>query len=222
MSLNNIIIKLDNIKKTYGKGSERVEVFSNLNLEIPEGKIFGILGPSGSGKSTILNLIGGLDIPDEGKVIVKEKEISSLKEEERANFRSKYISYVFQFFHLIPELNLMENVALPLIINKKNRKEALKKAKNLLESFGLEGYEKRYPFEISGGEQQRVCIARGLITEPEILLLDEPTGSLDHKNSQILIDILKEIHLKKNLTFVIVTHNENLKGICDFIHILEG
>lgn len=221
MSHNNFIIKLENVKKVYGKGKDSVEVFSNLNLKIPAGCIFGIMGPSGSGKSTILNLIGGLDTPEEGKVIVRETEISSLKEEERAVFRAKYISYVFQFFHLIPELNLRENVALPLIIMKRNKKEAFKKADLLLEDFGLKGFEKRYPKEISGGEQQRVCIARALITEPEILLLDEPTGSLDHKNSQKLIEILKETHLKRNITFVIVTHNEQLKNLCHFIYPLE-
>lgn len=222
MSHNNFIIKLENVKKVYGKGKDSVEVFSNLNLKIPSGCIFGIMGPSGSGKSTILNLIGGLDTPEEGKVIVRETEISSLREEERAVFRAKYISYVFQFFHLIPELNLRENVALPLIIMKRNKKEALKRAEGLLEDFGLKGFEKRYPKEISGGEQQRVCIARALITEPEILLLDEPTGSLDQKNSQKLIEILKETHLKRNITFVIVTHNENLKELCHFVHSLEA
>lgn len=220
MSHNDFLIKLENVKKVYGKGKEKVEVFSNLNINIPKGCIFGIMGPSGSGKSTVLNLIGGLDIPDGGKVIVKDIEISSLKEEERAIFRAKYISYVFQFFHLIPELNLRENVALPLIINGRNRREVFKKAEFLIENLGLGGFEKRYPYEISGGEQQRVCIARALITEPEILLLDEPTGSLDQKNSQNLIRILKEIHLKKNITFVIVTHNEHLKNLCHYVHLL--
>jgi ABC-type lipoprotein export system ATPase subunit len=218
VSLNNFIIRLENVKKVYGKGKEEAEVFSNLNLNIPKGNIFGIIGPSGSGKSTLLNLIGGLDLPTEGKVFVKDVEISLLKEEERSYFRSKFISYVFQFFHLIPELNILENVALPLIIKNKKRKEIFKKAKAILNSLGIGEFAKRYPAEISGGEQQRVCIARALITEPEIILLDEPTGSLDHKNSEILIEIIKKIHLEKNITFVIVTHNENLKNICDNVH----
>lgn len=221
MSLNNHIIKLQNISKFYGKENERVEVFSNLNLQIPSNCIFGIIGPSGSGKSTLLNLIGGLDIPTDGKVIVKEVEISSLDEEKRANFRRQFISYVFQFYHLIPELNLKENIALPLIINNFNRRNSFKKAEELLKDFGLEGFENRFPSEISGGEQQRVCIARALITCPEIMLLDEPTGSLDHKNSEILIEIIKKIHMQKNMTFVIVTHNENLKNLCNFVYYLE-
>lgn len=220
MSQNSYIIKLQNIKKTYGKENERVEVFSNLNLQIPPNCIFGIIGPSGSGKSTLLNLIGGLDTPTDGKVIVKEVEISSLDEEKRANFRRQFISYVFQFYHLIPELNLKENIALPLIINNFNRKNSFKKAEELLKYFGLERFSNRFPSEISGGEQQRVCIARALITDPEIMLLDEPTGSLDHKNSEILIEIIKKIHLQKNMTFVIVTHNENLKNLCNFVHYL--
>ncbi len=218
MSLNNFIIRLENVKKIYGKGKEEVEVFSNLNLNIPNRSIYGIIGPSGSGKSTLLNLIGGLDTPTEGKVFVKDKEISSLDDGERGNFRAKYISYVFQFFHLIPELNLEENVALPLIIKGHKRKDAFSKAKELLNCLGIGEFEKRYPFEISGGEQQRVCIARALITEPEIILLDEPTGSLDHKNSDILIEIIKKIHLDKGITFVVVTHNENLKNICNYVH----
>lgn len=220
MSQNSYIIKLQNVKKFYGKENERVEVFSNLNLQIPPNCIFGILGPSGSGKSTLLNLIGGLDTPTDGKVIVKEVEISSLDEEKRANFRRQFISFVFQFYHLIPELTLKENIALPLIINYFNRRNSFKKAEELLKYFGLERFGNRFPSEISGGEQQRVCIARALITEPEIMLLDEPTGSLDHKNSEILIEIIKKIHLQKNMTFVIVTHNENLKNLCNFVYYL--
>ncbi len=217
MSHNDFIIKLENVKKVYGKSPNEVLVFSNLNLNVKKGSFFGIIGPSGSGKSTILNLIGGLDTPTEGKVIVKGLEISSKSSEERALFRKENISYVFQFHHLIPELNIEENIALPLLIKNFKKKFALERAREFLKELNMENLRKRYPKELSGGEQQRVCIGRACITEPEIMLLDEPTGSLDAKNSQVVIDIFKNLYLKKKITFVIVTHNEILKSLCNEI-----
>lgn len=216
MSSNNYIVIAENLKKVYSNGKEEVEVFKNLNLNIPKKSFYGIVGPSGSGKSTLLNLIGGIDVPTEGEIYVENIKISKLSEEERAIFRRNNVSYVFQFYHLIPELNLIENVALPLIIKNVKRKVAFERAKELLASLGISRLEKRYPKEISGGEQQRACIARALISEPKLMLLDEPTGNLDQKNSIILIELLKNLHLKSEITFVIATHNEILKNMCDY------
>ncbi|MDA3893506.1 MAG: ABC transporter ATP-binding protein [Salinivirgaceae bacterium] len=209
-----MIIKLENITKTYSNESQEIEqaVLKDLNFSVSKGDLVSIIGPSGSGKSTMLNLMGILDKPTSGKVMFNETDISDFSDNQLAELRSKKIGFVFQQHHLLPQLSLLENVLLPLMTEKdKNKKEAAaQRAKELIEMVGLQGKENQLPSQLSVGECQRTAVVRALINNPELILADEPTGSLDEESAINMVNLLSEINTKQNLAVVMVTHSKEL------------
>lgn len=214
-------LRAENLKKVYGKGRNAVFALQGVSFEIKKGDFVCLLGPSGSGKTTLLNLIGCLDRPTEGKIFFEKKEITSLPESKLAEFRQKKIGFIFQFFYLIPTLNVLQNVLVPTFPIKNGPKKYLNKAKKLLKRVGLEGMEKRYPHELSGGEQQRTAIARALIFSPPLVLADEPTGNLDTKTGMEIIKLMKELQEKENITFIIATHDIRIKDLATKVFLIE-
>jgi lipoprotein-releasing system ATP-binding protein len=205
------------LAKTYTNAEVPVEVFSNLDLVVEQGELLAIVGPSGIGKSTLLHLLGGLDRPTAGTIHFADREITSMSNDELAKFRNYLVGFVFQFHHLLPEFTAVENVAMPGWIGRIPRGRALNKAASLLAELGLTDRGQHFPNQLSGGEQQRVAIARALLTDPLLFLADEPTGNLDSDTSERVFELMKECHLKRGLTSVIVTHNPQLAARCDRI-----
>ncbi|MDD4062470.1 MAG: ABC transporter ATP-binding protein [Candidatus Pacebacteria bacterium] len=203
------IIKIENVWKTYDLGKIKLNVLKNVSLEIDQGDFAIILGPSGSGKSTLLNLVSCLDVPTKGNIFFKGKNISEFSEDELAEIRGKDIGFVFQRFNLLPHLTALENVVLPTIFQGKEEKESIGLAKNILESVGLKERLNHRPTELSGGENQRVAIARALINNPEIVVADEPTGNIDSRTGDKIMDILVELNKKEGKTVIVVTHNND-------------
>lgn len=204
-----------NLSKTYRNAEVPVEVFRDLDIVVEKGEMLAIVGPSGIGKSTLLHLLGGLDRPDGGSVRVADRDLTSMSNDELAKFRNRNVGFVFQFHHLLPEFSAEENVAMPGWIGRIPMAEALKKAAALLSELGLEARRRHFPNQLSGGEQQRVAIARALLTDPLLFLADEPTGNLDLETSQRVFEMMRECHVKRGLTSVIVTHNPELAARCD-------
>ena len=214
--MNNIILSAENLEKTYQTTKKtKLEVLKSISLEIEKNKISVIIGASGAGKSTLLHLLGGLDRPDKGKVFFDGKNIFDFSDEKLARFRNKNIGFVFQFHHLLPEFTAIENVAIPQMIQGISLSNALKKAEELIASVGLIERINHKPAELSGGEQQRVAVARALANDPSIIFTDEPTGNLDSANSEAIHQIIVDLRDKYNKTFVIVTHNNNLVKLAD-------
>jgi lipoprotein-releasing system ATP-binding protein len=203
------------LAKTYRNAEVPVEVFDRLDLTVERGEMLAIVGPSGIGKSTLLHLLGGLDRPDAGAIKVDDRDLTSMSNDELARFRNRKVGFVFQFHHLLPEFTAMENVAMPGWIGRIPKGEALRKAAALLAELGLEARERHFPNQLSGGEQQRVAIARALLTDPLLFLADEPTGNLDLDTAARVFDLMRECHVKRGLTSVIVTHNQELAARCD-------
>ncbi len=199
------------IKKSYGK----LQILKGVDLLINKGEIITIIGASGAGKSTLLHIIGTLDQPDEGAVQINGIAVNSLSPKKLSAFRNQHIGFIFQFHHLLPEFTAIENICIPAYIAKKTRKEAEYKAKELLELLGLEQRENHKPNELSGGEQQRVAVARALVNNPSIILADEPSGNLDSHNAESLHRLFVDLRDRLNQTFVIVTHNENLANLAN-------
>jgi len=213
---NSIILKADNLIKTYQNNKKiKLEVLKSISLEIEENKISVIVGASGAGKSTLLHLLGGLDRPDSGSVSYDSQNIFRLSDDKLAKFRNKNIGFVFQFHHLLPEFTALENIAIPQLINNVPMEDALKRASDLLNEVGLTERAEHKPAELSGGEQQRVAVARALVNDPAIIFADEPTGNLDSSNSETVHRILLDLKEKFNKTFVIVTHNSGLVKLAD-------
>jgi lipoprotein-releasing system ATP-binding protein len=206
------MIRLKNIKKSYGD----LSVLNDINLEINNGKVTVIVGPSGAGKSTLLHIIGTLDRADVGEVWFSDIDINSLSEKQVADFRNKHIGFVFQFHHLLPEFTAIENVSMPALIAGKSKKEAEIKALELLEILGVAGRKDHKPSELSGGEQQRVAVARALINNPLVVLADEPSGNLDSDNARELHKLFFKLRDQLQQTFIIVTHNQELADMSDF------
>jgi lipoprotein-releasing system ATP-binding protein len=204
------MIILKNLSKTFIKDGNKIEVLRSLNLEIEKGESLAILGVSGAGKSTLIHILGMLDHPTDGCLSIDGMNVFEWEEEKRARFRNSSIGFVFQFNNLLPEFNALENTMMPALISGMSKKQASEKACKLLSEVGLEHRIKHKPGELSGGEQQRVAIARALVMEPEILLVDEPTGNLDTETGKKIEDILVNLNAKKNITLVTVTHNELL------------
>jgi len=203
------VIQLTDIEKTYVMGNHRVNALQKLNCTINRGEFVALMGPSGSGKSTLMNIIGCLDSPSAGSYVLNGTDVVHLKDNELAEIRNKEIGFVFQTFNLLPRMNALENVALPLIYAGIAKAERLERAEKALASVGLQDRMLHRPNELSGGQRQRVAIARALVNKPSILLADEPTGNLDSKSSGEILDLFDEIHAKGN-TIVMVTHEEDV------------
>jgi len=205
------MIKTENITKSYGA----LQVLKGIDVEIPKGQIVSIVGASGAGKTTLLQIIGTLSKPDSGKVWLDGTEVHGLKDRDLSRFRNQHIGFVFQFHHLLPEFTALENVCIPALINKQSRKKAEGKAREILTFLGLAHRLGHKPDELSGGEQQRVAVARALINEPLVIFADEPSGNLDSKNKQELHNLFFSLRDKFNQTFIIVTHDMTLAGMSD-------
>ncbi len=202
------MITLQNVTKTVRSGTEDLTILNDVSLEIPDGQFVAVTGASGSGKSTLLGLIAGLDAPTSGDIFIDGENITKMDEDGLAQLRSKKIGFVFQSFHLIPSLTAFENVLIPMEIL--GLKDAKERAKELLESVELTNRGHHYPTELSGGEQQRIAIARAFANKPKILFADEPTGNLDSKNGNHIFDLMTELHSLHNVTLVLVTHDQKL------------
>ena len=214
------ILRTIELGKTYRDGEKETEVLRGINLEIDEGEFVAIAGPSGSGKSTLLGFLAGLDRPTTGQVFIGETEITTLPESRLAKIRGRMLGFVFQSFNLIPTLTALENIELPMILNKKPDPQ---RARELLDLVGLSHRSRHYPSQLSGGEQQRVAIARALVCDPPIILADEPTGNLDSKNSQTVIDLLLSLNSEKQKTIVLVTHDMDFAAKAQrIVHINDG
>ncbi|MCG2713611.1 MAG: ABC transporter ATP-binding protein [Candidatus Omnitrophica bacterium] len=218
------IIKVDALCKSYRDNINNLQVLREINFTVERKEFLAIQGPSGAGKSTLLHILGGLDNPTTGKVYFEDADIYGLDEFARATFRSRKVGFVFQFFHLLPELNALENVLLPSILKSWwERKNSLNFAVSLLERLGLEARKTHRPSELSGGEQQRVAIARALINHPQLLLCDEPTGNLDSENGEKILRLLKEVNQQEGITVVMVTHDKDIaSGASRIIHLKDG
>ena len=202
------LLRCENITKTYGSGAAQVTALSHLNLSIHKGEFVAIVGTSGSGKSTLLHMLGGVDRPTEGHIYIEDTDISALSEEELAVFRRRKVGLIYQFYNLIPTLNVRKNILLPMLLDNRRPDEA--RFREIVETLGLADRLTPLPGELSGGQQQRVAIARSLIYRPALLLADEPTGNLDRKNSEETVALLKLSNQKYGQTVLLITHDENI------------
>ena len=205
-----VVLSAQQLSKTFNDGRNQVEVLKGLDFSIHEGEFVSIIGASGSGKSTLLHILGGLDLPTSGDVILKGHALNHLNETKRGDLRNQYLGFVYQFHHLLLEFSAVENVMMPLLIGKMPKAEAEAKAALMLEKVGLKQRLLHRPSELSGGERQRAAIARALVTEPKCLLADEPTGNLDRKNAQNILDMMLDLKTEMGTSLVVVTHDEEL------------
>jgi hypothetical protein len=208
MRLNMEILRIENLNKIYGKGDNQVKAVDNVSFSVENGEFVAIIGASGSGKSTLLHLIGGVDRPTSGKVFIEGKDIYSLNDDNLAIFRRRQIGLIYQFYNLIPVLNVAENITLPTKLDGRDVDE--KRLDELLKTLGLEKRKYNLPNQLSGGQQQRVSIGRAIINEPALMLADEPTGNLDSKASEEIISLLKLSNKKYNQTVIVITHDEKI------------
>ena len=213
------MIKVENITKSFGE----LQVLKGISLNIGKGEVVSIVGPSGAGKTTLLQIIGTLDKPDDGSVVINDTDITALSNKKLSDFRNRHIGFVFQFHQLLPEFTALENIMIPAFIAGKSHSEAKKRAEELLEFMGLSDRASHKPAELSGGEKQRVAVARALVNNPAVILADEPSGSLDSKNKAELHQLFFDLRDRFGQTFVIVTHDEELAAITDrTIHLRDG
>lgn len=207
------ILRVENLCKTYGKGEAKVEALKNVSLSLEKGEFAAVIGESGSGKTTLLNCIGALDMPTSGMITIDGKNLFSMKDEKRTIFRRRNIGFIFQSFQLVPELNVEQNIIFPLLLD--YRKPDFGKVDEILSLLGLEERRNHLPSQLSGGQQQRVAIGRALITQPKLILADEPTGNLDSKNSQEVLELLTSASRRFQQTILMITHNNNLTASVD-------
>ena len=200
------MIELKNICKTYNLGEQELKVLDNINFKVQKGEFVSIIGPSGSGKSTMMNILGLLDVADTGEYLLDDISIKEANDSLLADIRNKKIGFIFQSFNLLPKMNALENVQVPLMYRGINKKDSQKRAYEILEKVGLKGREKHMPSQLSGGQQQRVAIARALIGDPEIILADEPTGALDSKTGNEVMELLQNLN-KEGQTIIVITHD---------------
>ena len=212
---NTSAIRACNVSKVASSGANYVTILDRINLEVQNGKSLAIVGNSGSGKTTLLTILAGLDTPTFGEVFIGNQCISSLQEDKRASIRKSSVGFVFQSFQLIPELTAVENIALPLEISGASKSESLELANNWINKVGLQNRSNHYPKTLSGGEQQRVALARAFITSPKLLFADEPTGSLDNENADLITELLFKLNRELSCTLILVTHDMNLAMKCD-------
>jgi putative ABC transport system ATP-binding protein len=213
------ILEVKNLCKTYGKGDTMVKALDNVSFSVEKGEFIAIVGPSGSGKSTLLHILGGVDVPTSGNVIIDKTDISQLNETALAIFRRRQIGLVYQFYNLIPILTVEENLTLPLLLD--GKKPDVKTVGNLVNQLGLEQRLQHLPNQLSGGQQQRVSIGRALINNPALLLADEPTGNLDSENSREIISLLRRFNKQSNQTVIIITHDERIAFSADRVIAIE-
>lgn len=213
------ILEVKNLCKTYGKGGTMVKALDNVSFSVEKGEFIAIVGPSGSGKSTLLHILGGVDVPTSGNVIIDKTDISQLNETALAIFRRRQIGLVYQFYNLIPILTVEENLTLPLLLD--GKKPDAKTVGNLVNQLGLEQRLQHLPNQLSGGQQQRVSIGRALINNPALLLADEPTGNLDSENSREIISLLRRFNKQSNQTVIIITHDERIALSADRVIAIE-
>ena len=200
-------VSVQNVRKVYQRDSQQLTVLDGINLEVPTGEFVALMGPSGSGKTTLLNLIAGIDRPTSGRVVVANTDLTPLSEGDLAKWRSRNIGFIFQFYNLIPVLNAIENVELPLLLTSLSSKERRDRAMTALRIVGLEDRYKHYPRQLSGGQEQRVAIARAIVTDPSVLVADEPTGDLDSKSAEEILDLMQTFNQEFGKTIVMVTHD---------------
>lgn len=213
------ILKVQNLKKIYGSGTNQVAALNGVSFSVQKGEFVAIIGPSGSGKSTLLHILGGVDRPTSGKVYMDGQDVYAQKEEQLAIFRRRQVGLIYQFYNLIPILNVQENMVLPVLMD--GRKVDKMYLQELIQTLGLEGREKNLPNQLSGGQQQRTSIGRALMTSPAVVLADEPTGNLDSKNSKEIMELLKMSNKKYNQTLIMITHDENIALQADRIISIE-
>ena len=213
------ILKVENLTRVYGTGASKVVALDNVSFTVEKGEFVSIVGASGSGKSTLLHLIGGVDRPTSGKVFINDEDIYKLNNDDLTIFRRRQIGLIYQFYNLIPILNVIENISLPLELD--GRKPDKKDLNEMIELLGLENRQSHLPSQLSGGEQQRVSIGRALITRPSLILADEPTGNLDSKASEEIVSLLKKTNKKYNQTIIMITHNLEIAKMTDRIITIE-
>ena len=209
------ILKVENLSKVYGKGDNQVKALDNVSFGVEKGQFVAIIGPSGSGKSTLLHILGGVDVPTSGKVYMDGQDVYAQNEEQLAVFRRRQVGLIYQFYNLIPVLDVTENITLPVLLD--GRKVNKERLEELLDILKLKGREKHLPDQLSGGQQQRVSIGRAIVKNPDILLCDEPTGALDYNTSKEILKLIEEINHKYNNTVLMVTHNDAIKNMADVV-----
>jgi lipoprotein-releasing system ATP-binding protein len=215
------IIEVKNISKSFGLDEKPLKVLDDLSLNMQEGETLGLVGASGSGKSTLLHIICGLENPDSGRVIIKNKDITKLDADQKSLFRNREIGFVYQFHHLLPDLSTLENVALPALLSGKNQEEAFKNSLTLLEQVNLQEKQNNKPNELSGGERQRVAIARAMSNNPSCLIMDEPTGNLDKENVENFMNLLMDMVSTRKINLIVATHDNNVSSRLDRLLSLE-
>ncbi len=220
---NGVLVDVENVEKYFQRGSERIHVLSGLNLQVPHGEFLALMGPSGSGKSTLLNLIGGLDRPTNGSVHVGGDRIDHMSDRQLAAWRSRHVGFIFQFYNLLPVLTAEKNVELPLLLTHLSKAERRKHVETALAVVGLSHRSGHYPRQLSGGEQQRVGIARAIVTDPTLLLCDEPTGDLDRKSGDDILSLLQALNSEHGKTIVMVTHDPHASArASQTVHLDKG
>jgi len=215
------LIDLRNVSRLYRRGADEIHALEHVSLHVPAARFVALMGPSGSGKSTLLNILAGLDRPSEGEVVVAGERLNDLSEDELAGFRARHVGFVFQFFNLIPVLSALENVELPLLLTHLAKDERRQRAATALRVVGLAERASHSPSQLSGGEQQRVAIARALVSDPEIIVADEPTGDLDAKNAELTLGLLRTLKQEFGKTVVMVTHDPRAEKYVDLVHHLD-
>ena len=215
------IVKIRNLSKSYRRGSQVIPVLEDITFEIPDGEFLALMGPSGSGKSTLLNLLAGIDSADSGSILINGVEITTLTETELARWRSLHVGFIFQFYNLIPVLTAFENVELPLLLTRLSRKERRDHVETALRVVGLADRMDHYPSQLSGGQQQRVAIARAVVTDPTILVADEPTGDLDRYSAGEILDLMERLNRESGKTIIMVTHDPRAAEKAHVIRYLE-
>jgi putative ABC transport system ATP-binding protein len=218
-----LIVRVENVHKFYSRGSERVDVLNDVSVEVPEGEFLGLMGPSGSGKTTLLNLIAGLDTPSAGKIWVGDKLISRMNEAQLARWRTRHIGFIFQFYHLLPVLTAYENVELPLLLLGLSASQRRRQVMTALDLVGLANRVRHRPGQLSGGQQQRVGIARAIVTDPTLIVADEPTGDLDARSAEEILNLLGELRVSLEKTILLVTHDPRAAARADrLLHLDKG
>ena len=205
-----MFLRIDNIHKSYGINENKTEVLKGINIELNKGEFCVLLGPSGSGKSTLLNIIGGIDLPDEGDIYINDEAIGKMNDKNLTNYRRKHLGYVFQQYNLVPDLTVRENIEVGAYLSKSPLD-----VDEIIEVLGLKEHEKKTPNKLSGGQQQRTSIGRAIVKNPDLLLCDEPTGALDYKTSKEILKLIETVNKKYHTTIIMVTHNDAIKDIAD-------